>query len=153
MLWDVTVIKPCLWSAGLMKNIFVIRKPDFRICKNKNADQLRGNREADQRLCFHYIASTIPLLSKSKIFKHLATFDCTARFVSDPKDRFSHNEAHLIPYLNISLHIMQIDFRCFISFIYSHVHIIVSLCYLACLKVPLKLFQPILNSITKLKEK
>ena len=32
-----------------------MRKPDFCICKNKEADQLRGNHEADQRLCFHYI--------------------------------------------------------------------------------------------------
>ena len=40
----------------------VIRKPAFCICKNKDADQLRGNREAVQRLCFHYIDSTIPLL-------------------------------------------------------------------------------------------
>ena len=30
----------------------VMRKPAFRICENKDADQLRGNREADQRLCF-----------------------------------------------------------------------------------------------------
>ena len=30
----------------------VIRKPTFCICENKDADQLRGNREADQRLCF-----------------------------------------------------------------------------------------------------
>ena len=30
-------------------------------------DQLRGNREADQRLCFRYIASTIPLLPKYEI--------------------------------------------------------------------------------------
>ena len=29
--------------------------------------QLRGNREADQRLCFRYIALKIPLLSKSEI--------------------------------------------------------------------------------------
>ena len=35
--------------------------------RNKNADQLRGNREADQRLRFRYIDSTIPLLSISKI--------------------------------------------------------------------------------------
>ena len=28
----------------------VIRKPAFCICENKEADQLRGNREADQRL-------------------------------------------------------------------------------------------------------
>ena len=44
-----------------------MRKPDFHICENKDADQLRGNREADQRLCFRYIASTIPLLPKYKI--------------------------------------------------------------------------------------
>ena len=30
----------------------VVRNPAFCICENKDADQLRGNREADQRLCF-----------------------------------------------------------------------------------------------------
>ena len=45
----------------------VVRKPDFCICENKDADQLRGNREADQRLCFCYIDSTIPLIPKSEI--------------------------------------------------------------------------------------
>ena len=30
----------------------VMRKPAFCICKNKNADQLGSNREADQRLRF-----------------------------------------------------------------------------------------------------
>ena len=44
-----------------------MRKPAFCICENKDADQLRGNREADQRLCFRYIDSTIPLLSKYEI--------------------------------------------------------------------------------------
>ena len=44
-----------------------LRKPDFCICENKDADQLRGNREADQRLCFRYTDSTIPLLPKSEI--------------------------------------------------------------------------------------
>ena len=39
----------------------------FCICENKGADQLRGNREAGQRLCFRYTDSTIPLLSKSEI--------------------------------------------------------------------------------------
>ena len=39
-----------------------MRKPAFYICKNKDADQLRGNREADQRLCFRYTDSTIPQL-------------------------------------------------------------------------------------------
>ena len=44
-----------------------MRKPAFCICENKDADQLRGNREADQRLCFRYTDSTIPLLSKYEI--------------------------------------------------------------------------------------
>ena len=37
-------------------------KPAFCICENKDADQLRGNREADQRLSFRYIDKAIPLL-------------------------------------------------------------------------------------------
>ena len=45
----------------------VMRKLAYCICENKDADQLRGNREAEQRLCFRYIASTIPLLPKYKI--------------------------------------------------------------------------------------
>ena len=44
-----------------------MRKPDFSICENKDADQLRGDRKADQRLCFHYMDSTIPLLPKYEI--------------------------------------------------------------------------------------
>ena len=42
-------------------------KPTICIGGNKDADQLRGNREADQRLCFRYSDSTIPLLLKSEI--------------------------------------------------------------------------------------
>ena len=44
-----------------------MRKPAFCICENKDTDQLRGNREADQRLCFRYMDNTIPLLPKSEI--------------------------------------------------------------------------------------
>ena len=44
-----------------------MRKPDFCICENKDPDQLGVNREADQRLCFHYSDSTIPLLPTSEI--------------------------------------------------------------------------------------
>ena len=80
----------------------VMRKPAFCILENKDTDQLCGNREADQRLCFRYMDSTISLLSESKNFKPLTIFcDCTVRFVSDlvgnPKDRFSHNEGHISP--------------------------------------------------------
>ena len=45
----------------------VVRKRAFCICENKDADQLCGDREADQRLCFRYTDSTIPLLPKSEI--------------------------------------------------------------------------------------
>ena len=44
-----------------------MRKPTICICENKDADQLRGNREADQRLCFLYTDSTLLLLFKSEI--------------------------------------------------------------------------------------
>ena len=49
------------------KMSLVVRKPSFCICENKDADQLRGNREADQRLCFRHIDSTILLLPRSRI--------------------------------------------------------------------------------------
>ena len=75
----------------------VVRKPDFCICENKDADQLRGSREADQRLCFRYTDSTIHLLLKSEI---LSLSDCAARFVWDlvgnPEDPFSHKETHIV---------------------------------------------------------
>ena len=47
------------------KMSLVRRKPDFGLCKNKGADQLRSNCEAGQHLCFLYLDSTISLLSKS----------------------------------------------------------------------------------------
>ena len=43
------------------------KKPTICIGKSKGADQLRINCGADQCLCFFYMDSTIPLLSKSKI--------------------------------------------------------------------------------------
>ena len=54
-------------AAGTVDMSLIMRKPDFCIRENKDADQLRGNRESDQRLCFRYMDSTIPLLSKSEI--------------------------------------------------------------------------------------
>ena len=56
-----------LKSLGSYQMSRVVRKPVFSICENEDADQLRGNREADQRLCFRYTDSTIPLLPKSEI--------------------------------------------------------------------------------------
>ena len=59
-------------------------KPTICIGENKGADQLRSNCKADQRLCFRYTNSTIPLLSKFKILQPLAICcGCTPRIVSD----------------------------------------------------------------------
>ena len=44
-----------------------VGKPTICIDENKGEDQLRGNREADQRLCFRYSDSTIPPLLNSKM--------------------------------------------------------------------------------------
>ena len=50
----------------------------------------------DQRLCFDYIDSTIPLLPKSEI----SSLCCIARFVTDlvtnPVDWFSHDAAQIM---------------------------------------------------------
>ena len=58
-------------------------KPTICIGENKDADQLRGNREADQRLCFRYSDSTIPLLPVGPVRK--------------PHCWFSHEAAHIYP--------------------------------------------------------
>ena len=61
------------WFINYAETVFsdkmsrLMRKPTICMCKKKDADQLRGNREADQRLCFRYSGSTIPLLLKSEI--------------------------------------------------------------------------------------
>ena len=52
---------------GTVYMSLAIRKPAFFICESKDADQLRGNREADQRLCFRYLDSAVTLLPKSEI--------------------------------------------------------------------------------------
>ena len=71
-----------------------MRKPTFCICENKDADQLRGNLEADQRLCFRYIDSTIPLLSKSEMW--LYSLVCVGPDLKQER-WFSHDAAHLVP--------------------------------------------------------
>ena len=80
----------------------------FCICENKDADQLRGYREADQRLCFRYTNNTIPLSTTYiRNFKPLAiSCGCTVWFVSDqvgnPENRFSQNEAHIEHIANVN---------------------------------------------------
>ena len=74
-----------------------MRKPDFCICENKDADQLHSNREADQRLCFRYTDSTIQSEISSLWPSSVAVQPglCeTSDQVGNPQDRFSHKEAH-----------------------------------------------------------
>ena len=78
----------------------VMRKPTFCICENKDADQFRGNCEADQRLCFRYIDRTIPLLSKSKFqasnhLLKLYSLVCVGPG-RKPERWFSHDAAHIL---------------------------------------------------------
>ena len=77
-----------------------MRKPTFYLCKNKDADQLRGYRAADQRLCFRYTDSTIPLLPRSKIssFKSssVAVQPGLCQTRSETKCWFSHDAAYIL---------------------------------------------------------
>ena len=57
----------CFTRPRYQVSVYRTIGPLVCICENKDADQLRGNREADQRLCFRHIDSTIPLLPKSEI--------------------------------------------------------------------------------------
>ena len=60
----IMVIKPLPYPSQLT---CVLRKPAFCTFENKDAYQLGGNGTADQRLCFCYKDSTIPLPPKSEI--------------------------------------------------------------------------------------
>ena len=79
-----------------------MREPAFCICENNHADQLRGNREADQRFCFRYTDSTIPLPPKyeiSSLSPSSVTVQpglCRTCRSETPKTGFSQNEAHMI---------------------------------------------------------
>ena len=52
---NATVFEPCR------------EKTSFLRIQNKGPDQLRGNHEADQPLCFRFMDNTITLLPKSEI--------------------------------------------------------------------------------------
>ena len=76
-----------------------MRKPTFCTCENKDADQLRGYREADLCLCFRFIDSTIPLLYMSEISSllpsSLAVQPGLCRPGRKPECWFSHETAQL----------------------------------------------------------
>ena len=73
-------------------------KPTICIGENKGADQLRSNREADQRLCFRYSDSTIPPLLNSKISSFYPASVAVQAALPGRKPHcwFSHEAAQLI---------------------------------------------------------
>ena len=54
----VTIFKHFRFKTSRKYVSLCMRKTTICIGENKAADQLRGNREADQRLCFRYMDST-----------------------------------------------------------------------------------------------
>ena len=78
-----------------------MRKHTFCICKNKDADQLRGNREADQLLCFllQGIVKFFYFLNlkfqASSLLLSLHRPVCI-RPVQNPHCWFSHDAAHCV---------------------------------------------------------
>ena len=65
--WYLISITVIIVSSFYIQTLFEPEKTGICICEIKDADQLRGYREADQRLCFRFVASTISLLPKSQI--------------------------------------------------------------------------------------
>ena len=72
----------------------VLRKPALYICVNKDADQLRGIREPDQRLCFRYIA-----IPKFEISNFQPSSVVVQPSSGKPEDRFSHDAAHFTAFV------------------------------------------------------
>ena len=66
-----------------------MRKPAFYICKKKGADQLHGNRAADQ--CLFFLLHRYSTIPKFQAFSHLWVHSsvCVGPGVN-PEDRFSH---------------------------------------------------------------
>ena len=86
-------------SARSIEMRRLMGKPTICTGENKGFDQLRSNCQADQRLCFHYTVSTMPLLSKPKfpVSSHLLCLysSVCVRPVWKPHCWFSHEVAQI----------------------------------------------------------
>ena len=97
--------------------------PAFCICENKDADQRRGNREADQRLCFCFTDSTISKLKlvcfSFFVFRYSIKGEVSLLFVfrfSFFAFRFSTFEFGRISYFDIRNPILTFELRPNIEF-------------------------------------
>ena len=71
-----------------INDMSLIMRPDFCLCEDKGADQLRSNCEADQLLCFRYSDSTIPLLLIAKTSSVTVQADLCRAWSEIPKTGF-----------------------------------------------------------------
>ena len=99
----------CAFCCYVIQMSFVMRKPAFCICENKDVDLLICAVTAQLISAFVFATWIVQSLFS---FKPLNIFySCTAWFVSDrvgnPKDQFSHNEAkiHCVCIPHLSLHV------------------------------------------------
>ena len=89
----------CEYRPREKYNSRLMGKPTICIGENKDADQLQGNREADQRLCFRYSDSKSLFYLNPK-FQASSSFLCLYRLVCvgpvrKPHCWFSHEAAHM----------------------------------------------------------
>ena len=88
------------------------------MCENKAADQLHSNCAADQRLCFCYIYSTLPLLPKTEISGPLpSSVAVQPSLVGNPEDGVSRDASqfkgyNVIGFCGHFLRFCQIKFIC-----------------------------------------
>ena len=84
-------------------------KTRYSHMRKKGADRQRGNRAADQRLCFRYIDSTISLLPKfemSSILQYHLLWPYSPVSVENPKDGFCRNAAHSSQHVVLSVSLL-----------------------------------------------
>ena len=76
----------------------ITRNPVYAICNNKCAGQPAHQHSLISPFAFHYLDSTMPLVSLSKISRLAGLCSWAGRFesylVGNPKDRFSRDVAH-----------------------------------------------------------
>ena len=82
----------------------VMRKSAFCICKNKDADQLHGNRQADQRLCYRYRDKENPSLVFSGD-REIPTRGSTVPVGNEASPRVGNSRFHCTPMINSISHI------------------------------------------------
>ena len=110
-------------NGQLVKHVLNCEK--LCLCENKGADQLHSNCEADQRLCFRYMDSTISRLFKSEISSFYpssvaAQANLCQTWLKTPKTGFL--VSRLIHYMKKEYTIISFIFAVFLQNLYNNSH-------------------------------